>query len=202
MRLIRGIPEAHRRAAAVLFWQAFGPKLARIIGPTDRALAFLENNIHLDRAIGALDDDGRLLGLVSYQTPEGGFTQISFGRLAAGYGWTGALWRGLALRMITRRAGDTRFLIDGLCVSADRRGQGIGSRLLAEVAALAGELDYAEVRLDVTDTNPRARALYARLGFVPLRTERLRLLRPVFGFAAATTMARPVADWPAPRPVG
>ena len=40
------------------------------------------------------------------------------------------------------------------------------------------------------ETNPRARALYEREGFIATRTDRLGLLRYAFGFDAATTMIR------------
>jgi RimJ/RimL family protein N-acetyltransferase len=46
------------------------------------------------------------------------------------------------------------------------------------------------VRLDVIDGNARARALYARFGFVAVKTERLGMLRHFFGFDASTTMIK------------
>lgn len=193
----RGIPEDLRPAAAALYWQAFGTKLARVLGPRDRAVDFLTRNLRPDNAIAAIAGNGQLLGLVAFQTPAGAFTDFTVRSLAVSYGWPGALWRVLVLWMLKNEVDNARFLIDGLCVAPAARGQGVGSRLLSEAAALAAERDYREIRLEVTDTNPRARALYQRLGFVPLRTERLGLLRYVFGFEAATTMVRPVAEWPA-----
>jgi ribosomal protein S18 acetylase RimI-like enzyme len=44
----------------------------------------------------------------------------------------------------------------------------------------------------VVDTNWRAKALYARLGFKIEKTASIGPLRHVFGFAAATTMVRDV----------
>ena len=52
---------------------------------------------------------------------------------------------------------------------------------------------YGWVRLDVIDSNWRARALYERQGFLATRTESLGLLRLLFGFSASTTMVRPLA---------
>lgn len=190
MRMVRGLPEALRREAAGLYWKAFGSKLGRVLGPDDRALAFIEGAILASHAIVALDDEGRLLGLVGFKTPEGSFADGSYGLLRRVYGTWGGLWRGLALELLTREVDNARFLIDGLCVAPWARGQGIGSRLLAEAMALARARDYGEIRLDVVETNPRARALYERLGFVALRTERLGVLRHLFGFEAATTMVR------------
>jgi ribosomal protein S18 acetylase RimI-like enzyme len=46
------------------------------------------------------------------------------------------------------------------------------------------------LRLDVIDTNLRARALYERLGFRAVRSESLGPLRHLFGFQTAITMVR------------
>ena len=48
------------------------------------------------------------------------------------------------------------------------------------------------VRLDVVDSNPRARRLYEREGFVPVRTVRTPYLQRAMGFAASTTMVRDI----------
>ncbi|MFN7050921.1 MAG: N-acetyltransferase, partial [Gemmobacter sp.] len=39
VRLHLGILPAHRQAAARLYWQAFGGKLSRVLGPETKALA-------------------------------------------------------------------------------------------------------------------------------------------------------------------
>jgi ribosomal protein S18 acetylase RimI-like enzyme len=41
--------------------------------------------------------------------------------------------------------------------------------LLAEVITFTATHEYRQIRLDVIDTNPRARALYERVGFVAAR---------------------------------
>ena len=68
------------------------------------------------------------------------------------------------------------------------RGQGVGSALLKAIIAEARRRGYHHVRLDVIDTNSRARALYERIGFVASDTHQLGPLRHVFGFRATTTM--------------
>ncbi|MFD0385590.1 GNAT family N-acetyltransferase [Streptomyces stramineus] len=82
--------------------------------------------------------------------------------------------------------------MDGIAVAPGIRGRGVGSLLIEEVAAVAAEQDCRQIRLDVIDTNPRARALYERLGFTAVRTERTPYLRGLMGFGAVTTMRRPV----------
>ena len=82
--------------------------------------------------------------------------------------------------------------MDGIVVRADRRGRGIGTKLVFRLFDVALAHNKRVVRLDVVDTNPAARRLYERLGFVELNTEKVPFLRRVMGFSAATTMERPV----------
>ena len=78
--------------------------------------------------------------------------------------------------------------MDGICVDAAARGQGVGTRLLNAVKSEAAKRDLGHVRLDVIDTNPKARALYERQGFVAQGTQDIGPLRHVFGFRRATQM--------------
>ena len=71
-----------------------------------------------------------------------------------------------------------------------RAGQGIGKQLLDELSAFAASEDYDSVRLDVIETNDRARAMYERNRFVPTHTEHFGYLRWLLGFGASTTLVR------------
>jgi ribosomal protein S18 acetylase RimI-like enzyme len=190
MRIVAGLPAHLRDPAARLYWQAFGDKLGRVLGPEARAHRFLMRVIRTDHAIAAIDGD-RLLGFVGFKTPGGAFADGTLGDLWAVYG-AGALWRAGLLRLLGREVDNARFLLDGLCVAAEARGRGIGTALLDAMSDEARRRGYGALRLDVIDTNTRARALYDRLGFAPVAEQRLGLLRHVFGFASATTMVRKV----------
>jgi ribosomal protein S18 acetylase RimI-like enzyme len=71
---------------------------------------------------------------------------------------------------------------------------GVGSRLLIEVCRQATRQGYQRVRLDVIDTNPKARKLYERLGFQQIRTERFPYLKNFLGFGGVTTMELTLTD--------
>jgi ribosomal protein S18 acetylase RimI-like enzyme len=187
--LRHGLPPDLRDAAARLYWQAFGGKLGRVLGPEPRALAFLDRVIRGDHAIVAVED-GRLRGLIGFKTPQGAFAGGGMADLRAVYGPLGSLWRGALLRMLSRDLDPGRFLIDGICVAAEAQGHGIGSMLIEALCREARARGYREVRLDVIDTNWRARALYERQGFEAVKTEAMGALAHVFGFASATTMVR------------
>ncbi|MGL5008269.1 MAG: GNAT family N-acetyltransferase [Paracoccaceae bacterium] len=190
LTILHHLPPAHRHQAAALYWQAFGAKLGRVMGPEPRALALLARIIRNDHAIVALRGT-ELVGLVGYKTPRGAFASGAFADLWAIFG-IGSLWRAALLRLLVRDVDNERFLLDGLCVAATARGQGVGTALLEAVAVEARARGYSAVRLDVVDTNPRARALYEREGFAEVKTTRMGILRHVFGFSSSTTMVRAV----------
>lgn len=183
-----GFSERQRPQAAALYWQAFSGKLGRLLGPDARALRFLEQVLDPGFAIGAVDEADRLVGLAGYKTADGAMVGGSLGDVARIYGGFGALWRAGLLSLLERKLDQNVLLMDGICVDASVRGQGVGGALLEAIKAEAARRDCSSVRLDVIDTNPRAEALYRRQGFRPGDREHLGPLRHLFGFRSALRM--------------
>lgn len=188
--IFRGLHSQLRPQAARLYWEAFGGKLGRVLGPDERALRFFQRVIRGDLCFAAVDDGGELIGIAGYKTPAGSFAGGSWADLTDVYGRWGGRWRGGVLWTLGREVDNDRFLIDGICVAKAHRGKGVGSQLLAALYQEAVERGYGAVRLDVVQENFRARALYERQGFRAVRTEELGVLRFLFGFASSTTMVR------------
>lgn len=188
-----GLPEQLRPAAARLYWLAFGGKLSGLMGPRARALRYLETAMRGDHVISAVSPDGqRLYGVAGFKTPQGSFAGGTLADMQAAYGVPGAAWRSWLMSRLSRDVDNERFLIDGICVAPDLRGRGIGTALIEALCQEGYRRGYGAIRLEVIDTNWRARQLYARCGFSVLKEEEIGLLRLVFGFRAATTMVRPL----------
>ncbi|MFJ8432091.1 GNAT family N-acetyltransferase [Kitasatospora sp. NPDC094019] len=188
----RGLPAGTEQRAAELYWTAFGRKLGPALNPPDKAVPFIAAHLNADRAVCALLD-GQLVGLAGYRQGGRGLTGGSARAVLRAYGHLRGLHRLLLLGLFERRPGPGELLMDGIAVSPGLRGRGVGSLLIEEVTAVAAERGFREIRLDVIDTNPRARALYERLGFTAVRTEQTPYLRGLLGFGAVTAMRRPVA---------
>lgn len=182
-----GFAEHERHEVASLYWHAFSGKLGRVLGPADRALAFVSASLDPSFALVARDDAGMLLGVAGFKTADGALMDGDVRGMLRVYG-IGALWRTALLALVLRPVEPRCLLMDGIFVADKARGRGVGTALLDAIKAHAVALDKREVRLDVIDINPRARALYEREGFVAQRTESLGPLRAVFGFASATEM--------------
>lgn len=189
----RGFSEEHRKRAALLFWQAFSGKLGKFLGPDERALSFFESVLNPEFSLSAVAPDGRLLGIAGFKTSEGALADGKLKDTAAVYGWFGGLWRGLLLECLARDLEPDTLLMDGIFVSEEARGQGVGSVLLEAICAEARSRDLKKVRLDVIDTNPRAKALYERSGFVARSKKETGVFAGLFGFNYSTEMVRTVS---------
>lgn len=192
IRIEGGLPDHLRDEAADLYWAAFGEKLGRVLGPERLALVFFARVMRADHCLTAYDREGRLVGLAGFKTERGTFAGGTEQDLRAVYGTFGGRWRAMVLRLLGSESDQARFLLDGLCVRPDCRGQGVGSALLQAFMAEGRARGFGAVRLDVVDTNWRARALYERQGFVVDRTSAIGPLRLIFRFNAAHSMVRPI----------
>ncbi|MFI9150466.1 GNAT family N-acetyltransferase [Streptomyces sp. NPDC053367] len=187
----RSVPEGSEEQVAALYWEAFGRKLAPALGPPETGRAFIAAHLHHDRGIVAMCG-GRVVGAAGHQLGGRALTGGGVKEVLSTYGLLRGLPRLAVLALFERSPAAGELVMDGIAVDAAHRGRGIGSLLLEETAAVAAEHGCRRVRLDVIDTNPRARALYERHGFTARRTEQTPYLRRLLGFGAVTTMHRPV----------
>ncbi len=192
MKIAIGFEDHERAQVAAMYWSAFGQKLGRVMGPERRAIGFIHDVLDPTHALCARNGAGVLLGVVGFKTYDGALVGGSFRDLAHHYGWLGSTWRIALLALLERDSENQRFLMDGIFVSLAAQGKGVGTALLDAICDEAATRGYTEVRLDVIDSNPRARALYDRQGFVAGGVQRLGFLSHVFGFKSATTMIRRV----------
>jgi ribosomal protein S18 acetylase RimI-like enzyme len=73
--------------------------------------------------------------------------------------------RGLRIQRGISKLEEGQLYVANLGVKADMRSKGIGKALIEAAAQQAGAQGLAQVVLDVSEQNPRAEALYQRLGF-------------------------------------
>lgn len=185
-----GFRSEHRKLAAKGYWNAFSRKLNWPLGPENKALSFLQNNLDPTHAISAISSKGDFLGVAGFKTPKGAFVGGTFQDLVKNYGWFGALRRAALLSVLERDCEADTLLMDGIFVEPTARGKGIGGRLLCAIEAHAQSLHLNHVRLDVIDSNTRARALYERQGYVQTGEQSLGFLKHIFGFERAATMVK------------
>ena len=189
VEIVHGLSELHRSKAGELYYKAFRQKLHPIFRDEQRGLEVLQRSLRGTHAIVALLE-GELVGIAGFKDDEGSLLDIQLQSMVDIFGFLGGWTRLLGLSIFERGKQPGILLMDGIVVDADARGMGIGTKLLDAVVAYAQAHQYAQVRLDVVDTNPRARHLYERKGFVATETQHYPFFNKLFGFSGATTMTR------------
>lgn len=192
-RIEHGVRPEHLEKAADGYWQAFSRKLRFPLGPERKAKSFINSVLDPNHAISAVSSHGQFLGLAGYKTPDGAFIGGTFRDMVPIYGIFGASLRGLLIDTLDRPIQHGTLLMDGLFVSPEARGLGVGSALLHAIERRAVSLGMAKVRLDVINTNQRAQRLYQRHGFRETSEQSTGVLRHLFGFRSATEMIKTVS---------
>ena len=164
-----GLKSEQRHAAAQGFYQAFQEKCA-IFGSRDRVIRALAAGMNVRQAIVAVLNE-EVVGIAAFKFRNRPFLDLQSSNCMRELG----VFRGLLavfMHIIFKREPCPReLLMYGLYVSDRYRGRGIGTLLLDAICTLARAKVKQFVRLQVVDTNPNARQLYERLGFVADKTK-------------------------------
>ena len=193
----QGLPDAFRDQAVEIFEDAFGSKMRMAVSDLDKRKAFLRRTFVAEHCLIARRGE-TLLGMAGLSTKgapcDGGLMGASwdFRPYRDLLGWFGAMWAVWGNRLADHRPEADEVYVDGIAVSADARGLGIGTRLLDETTAIARANGKAFVRLDVIDTNPRAQALYERVGYKVIKVQSFRFKERWVGFGGMISMELPV----------
>jgi len=148
------------------FRKLFGKRFEEIVGA---AYMIPNHDLSYETALFA-ECEGKPVGMASGYTATAfaGFDQDALLRSAGPSRFRVSCALMLMAPMLralhTYQAGD--FYLEFLAVDADRRGQGIGAKLIGAMEAHANEVGSSQLAIDVSARNPNARRLYERQGFV------------------------------------
>jgi ribosomal protein S18 acetylase RimI-like enzyme len=188
-----GLPDALRHQAVVIFEHAFGDKMRTAVGDKEKRMAFMARAYRGEHVIVARRGNQLLgmAGLSSRGAPyAGGLMGPSWDPrpYVDLLGWVGATWAVWGQRLADHRPKDDEIYVDGIAVAPGVRGMGVGTRLLTEIRHVSRREGRRFVRLDVVDTNPRAQALYERLGYKVTKVQSFRWKQRWLGFGAMISM--------------
>lgn len=192
VEIIPGLPDAFRVQAAEIYCEAFRRKIQPLVASRERQVALFSRLFDARQAVIAVAG-GVCLGLAGLGFTGRHFVDAHLPAFVQELGWLRGAPGCWMFHAFEPPPPSGELHIECLAVSARARGKGIGTRLLAAVELWAREGGYRQVGLEVVDTNPLARRLYEREGFVARREYRFPLLRYLVGFSAATSMVKRVA---------
>lgn len=183
----RGFTEQERERVAQLYWQAFGRKLRPAFADSVTAMTVIQSGLRRTQMFVARND-GVVAGVCGFYEESSGVVDMSWSHLRRTLTRRAALRAMAVSAVLSRSPKRGTVILDGICVDAALRGQGVGTALLDHVAAYARSVGAQAVGLSVIDTNPRAKSLYERCGFRAVSSGSLGPLGYVYGFDGYTTM--------------
>ena len=185
------LPDEFKASAMQLYFNSLKEKLRPILGDDNRAKEVLESGLTTNQCLVAICDK-KLVGILGIQTDKGGFINATLGKMIKEYGLLYGILRMCGLAFLHHKTASDELYVDGVAVEDDMRGKGIGSQLFDLLERIASKKEIRTISLEIIDTNPRAKALYKRLGFVAIKQ---RTVWPCnlffrFPFRSATLMVK------------
>lgn len=193
MEIAFGLPSDSLNRASDLMWEAFGEKLHRPLGGAERAKRFLVG-IADPTTLVVARDGGDLLGAMVLTDSEHRSQADEWAVARDVYGLLAAVPRLILVAPLDTKPPAGCLYVDWIAVAPEARGRGVGSKLLAFAEDVAAQRDLPALALDVVDSNPRAQALYARLGF---EVESTRSVWPLSWLYQITSYTRMIKKLPA-----
>lgn len=123
-----------------------------------------ENSLNTDRIMLAVSNKS-ILGIAGLHYDKRNFTDTKYVTLRKHYNPVKSFIMYWMLRIMTPKLQKDTVRVDSLAVDKSCRGEGIGTKLIEGVIEFARQNGYGQVLLEVVDTNPKAKALYERMGF-------------------------------------
>ncbi|MBU0970793.1 MAG: GNAT family N-acetyltransferase [Proteobacteria bacterium] len=172
----------HKGAATKLFLDAFGSKFFPILGKGEKTQNLIESSINSYQCISALEN-GKLVGILAIQYGNESFIDISFSELKAVYGPVKGLVKLALLSLFDYQPIEKEIHIECISVDGSSRGKGIGTKLLDELFSRSEKDGAHKVTLEVVDSNPKAIALYKKIGFVVEKHSKIWPINKIVGWS-------------------
>jgi GNAT superfamily N-acetyltransferase len=193
VELHSGMPEEFRREVAEIVYVAFQQKLAPLIGSPEQGIAILQKALDPALAIIAICQ-GQPVGVAGLQYDGCNFVNPQRSEFTRQFGSLSGTIRFVMFKLFALAYYQKDMYIDILAVAPAMRGKGIGTLLLEAVFQTARDKGFRSVSLEVVDTNPDARRLYERVGFVARHTYHYPYLRGIAGFSASIKMVKALSE--------
>jgi ribosomal protein S18 acetylase RimI-like enzyme len=193
IEVITRLPENVRPEVGKIYYEAFQRKLQPLVGKPAETQRVLTAGLNLRMAIG-ISLDGKLRGLAGLHNQAGVFSRVNYHQSVQYLNVVRGTYAWVVLNLFGASSTfpEDHLRIAALAVAPDARGRGLGSLLLEAVARKAQQENYRALRLEVVDTNPRARALYERSGFQVVATHSYPINPAWLGFSRAHVMVKPL----------
>ncbi len=194
MNIKLGFNEKDRIVVAKLYANAFKRKFENLIGDEEIVTMLLKKGLNPNYCFTCYKNE-QLVGIAGFHVGRLALVNLGFSNFIEQFGFFKGLVKGIVSAVIFYRkaAPENELLMDGIAVHQNFRGQGIGSKLFEHFFEWAKAKEYKAIHLDVIDENPKAKALYERIGFVKTAYEKVpRFIERKIGVSGITHMRKAI----------
>lgn len=193
MEIRKGFDEKDRAIAAKLYVEAFKRKFEKLWGEEAVIQMIFEEGFNPQYCLCAYDDNDGLVGIAGFHEGDKGLIDLEVKDFIKAFGWLKGFAKACVTGVILHRKAKSReeLLMDGIAVNRSCRGQGVGTLLFDALIQMGIEKNFKTLKLDVIDENPKAKALYERLGFQKTAYQKMpKFISNLIGVSGVTSMVR------------
>jgi len=182
------INENQRIRAIEILYYAFEQKIRALIKSREKALAIYDMALR-NRHVFYAFLDGNVAGLIGLQYGNENFLEFKYRDLRKYFNPLQSYFIYIIYKLTSPKIKNDVLRIDSIAVDKSFRSLGIGTQLINKVFEFARTKGFKEVVLEVINTNPRAKALYERIGFKKTKIVRYYFLTRSAGFSSEYIMS-------------
>jgi ribosomal protein S18 acetylase RimI-like enzyme len=187
-----GIPDNLRLATATLIFDTCINKFRYTLNPRKKGIQFIASSLESEYGLIALRD-GNLVGVAGAKTSEGELFQIRFITWIRTYHIRAIQSFLVGFPFWYKRRESGVIILTNLAIVESARGQGVGTQMVMEFIRYGKHQGYHAVKLEVINSNIRAKTLYERLGFKKTRYTKIPLpWSHLLGFSGIYEMSYPL----------
>ena len=175
------------RTIEILYY-AFEQKIRALIKSKEKALAIYNKSLKNDQVFYALLD-GNVVGFIGMHYENKTFLEFKYRNLRKYFNPLQSYFIYRIYKLTSPKIKDDVLRIASIAVDKSVRSLGIGTQLINKVFGFAKNKGFKEVILEVVNTNPKAKALYERIGFKEKKIVRYYFLTRSAGFSSEYIMS-------------
>lgn len=168
-----GVPENQKLKVASIIYDAFGSKFNKFYGNKNKVVEYISKSLRNDRTIISLKN-GMTVGFVGLEHNKKSFIEPDLKQTFHIFGLASPVAILITkLFVLANKTKPQEMHLESIAVSKTERGKGIGSKLLQFVLNHARSKGFSQIKLEVVNTNPRARQLYESFGFEEVKVNKI-----------------------------
>ena len=178
-------------SAVEIFYEAFERKIAALMKPKKSAIKVHRSAFKPEMAFYA-ESKGSIVGLAGLNYRNKSFLEFNYSDLRKAFNPFKCIFYFFIFKFSKPKIKKDVVRLEALAVDKTCRSKGVGTLLIKKVFNFARDNGFKEVLLEVVDTNPRAKVLYERLGFIQKKKVKFYFFTRKAGFSSEYVMSRSV----------